>query len=54
MKTSEHGIGAKSRRHHRGVARHWRATVEGYRQIGYQVIANSRSMRESNDPGRSW
>ena len=23
---------------------------KAYRQIGYQVIANSRSMRESNDP----
>src|SRR4029077_8119578 len=50
MKTSEHDTRAKSRRHHRSVARHGAQLSKAYRHIGYQVIASSRSMRESDDP----
>src|SRR5258708_3087619 len=54
MKKSEHDIRAKSRRHHRSVARHQRATVESlsaHRLSSDRQFSFDARERRSSDPG---
>ena len=44
------GTRTESRHHHRRIAGHRRRLVKAYRDRNYRVVANSRSIKPSNDP----